>query len=60
MQIPLGGQQARYAELARRLDEYLSGAIQTIPELGANLPQVPSGDLGCNSYHWLATPSSIL
>jgi hypothetical protein len=60
LQIRLGGQLARYAELGRRLEEFLAGQVDAIPELDAHLPQAPAGELGRHSYRWLATPSSIL
>ncbi|MBI5723749.1 MAG: family 20 glycosylhydrolase [Planctomycetes bacterium] len=39
IQIRLGGQVQRYKELAQRLNEFRSGAIETIPELDEALPR---------------------
>jgi hypothetical protein len=55
IQLRLGGQLARYDELARLLDEYLGGRGDVIPELEENLPQAPG--LGVSGgFRNLATP----
>lgn len=59
LQIRLAGQIARYSELANRLDEYLTGKIGSIPELEAQLTQMPSTIIG-SKYRNLASSSTIL
>jgi hypothetical protein len=57
LQIRLAGQQARFRELAVRLDEYLEGRVSSIPELDGRVEQPqPYG----TSYRMLATASTIL
>ena len=56
IQIRFGGLLARCRELADRLDEFLTGKIESIPELEAE----PTGGPGYTSYRRLATSSFIL
>jgi hypothetical protein len=46
MQVRFGGQIARYNEIAVRIDELLSGVVDSIPELEIKLDK-PSGQIDC-------------
>jgi len=59
IQIRFAGLIERYGELSQRLGEYLSGTVETIDELDANLPGPPPGG-GGGRYRGLATGSCIL
>ena len=58
LQIRLAGQAARYRELAQRLDDFIKGRIDSIPEL----TQGAAGDAGSIGVNWrdLASGSTIV
>jgi hypothetical protein len=58
LQIRLAGQAARYRELEQRLDDFIAGRIDSIPELKQRSAEA-TGDIGAN-WKDLASGSTIL
>ncbi|MDO9540868.1 MAG: family 20 glycosylhydrolase [Kiritimatiellia bacterium] len=59
LQIRIAGLIARYRELDRRLAEYLTGRVRSLPELDANV-KVPKGEPAGIQYRNIASGSAIL
>lgn len=61
LQIRMAGQKSRFVELSTRIQEFLDGQIESIPELDANLPTAPgSHNTLSGNYNRIATASNIL
>jgi hypothetical protein len=58
LQVRLAGQAARYRELGQRLDDFIAGRIDSIPELKQR-PGEAKGDIGAN-WKDLASGSTII
>lgn len=56
VQLRCAGVAERFRELSRRLEEYLTGNVETLPELDANLNPPTGGGFGTGKFSHLFTP----
>jgi hexosaminidase len=59
IEIRYGGQITRVRSLIDRLQHYLDGAVESIPEFETELLPWAKGKVGPNKYRRIATPSAI-